>query len=183
MATGYKDNVRLLTVVDTINNILLQEYKSIVYDCQGSNFAKFILIAVGIEYLGACLDEFPFTERSKSENRFNQALVKLFSKRYHQYAKGASSAYLYEKFRCGIVHQLRPAKGVAFSHRDEAKREKTSHLSYVKNAPFVLVLEDFYDDFEMACIKLVRMIESGKLTNKKVEEDYLRLTNVRDNEI
>jgi len=170
-----------LTVIDTINSILLGELKSIVYNHKGSAYIKFLNIAIGIEYLGACFDHHPFTKDKESETRFNDALKKLFNKKYNKFAKKGSEVYLYEDFRCAFVHQLRPSKTIVLTHRDESKRERTKHLVPIKSGQLVLVLEDLYDDLEKAAKKLVAQFKSGKITNKKGDKHFIEVTSIREN--
>lgn len=117
-----------LNVSETINAILINEFKSIIFNHEGVAYSKFLLLAVGIEYLGACLDNFPFNKPKESEKRFNRALKKLFDKKYHKYAKKSARIYLFEDFRCGFVHQFRPSGKIALTHSHESKREGTKHL-------------------------------------------------------
>ncbi|MBK7182139.1 MAG: hypothetical protein IPI30_10790 [Saprospiraceae bacterium] len=164
-------------LINTIEKVLIQEIRSIVYDHKGPAYVKFVLLAVGIEFLGACVDESPF-DKKNSEKRFNSALMKLFKNIYHKYAKKNSNVYFYEQFRCSFVHQFKPGPDIVITHREESKREGTTHLMNISNGQLVIVLEDFYDDFENACKKFIRYSNEGKITNKKPEMDFLSLTNV-----
>lgn len=73
--------VENLTLNESINAILLGELKSVIYNHNGAAYIKFLNLAIGIEYLGACIDNFPFEEEAQSEKRFNGALKKLFKKK------------------------------------------------------------------------------------------------------
>lgn len=173
---------KVLDVSDYIKAILIDEFKSVILEHKGSAYSKFLLIAVGIEYLGACLDDFAFNKPENSEKRFNRALKKLFSKKYHRFTKKSANVYLFEDFRCGFVHQLKPSKKIVLTHSHESKREGTKHLENIEDGPLVLVLEDFYSDFEKACYKLFRDFKDGKVTNKKNAEDFLVLTDIKENQ-
>lgn len=166
-----------LNVIETINSLLLVEYRSIIYDHHKSPYIKFLTIAVAIEYLGACFDDFPFDKDKESENRFNKCLKELFDKKYLKFSKKDANVYLYKHFRCGLIHQLRPNKKIALTYREESIREGTQHLEKFENR-LVLVLEDFYDDLEKAAIKLMKNLNSGKITNKKGKEPYLKITRI-----
>lgn len=170
-----------LSVKQSVENILLNEMHSLIYDHKGSAFIKFINIAIGIEFLGACLDQHPFTAYDESKNRFNKALKKLFPAKYKKYAHEQSENYFFKEFRGAFVHQLRPGKRIVVTHRDESKIEGTKHLVETDSGYLVLVLEDFYDDFEKACKELLKLNEKGKLPTKKVEQDYIRLFSTRNN--
>ncbi|SKC77653.1 hypothetical protein SAMN05660236_3619 [Ohtaekwangia koreensis] len=69
-----ENKVKNVTLIETIRSILLGELKSIIYNHNGSAYIKFLNLAIGIEYLGACLDHHPFDKDKESENRFNEAL-------------------------------------------------------------------------------------------------------------
>ena len=182
MVESIDSRSRKLDVSNAIEAVTINEFKSIIYDHKGAAFSKFLLLAVGIEYLGACLDDFPFDEPKESENRFNKSLKKLFPKSYGEFAKKSAKVYLFEEFRCPFVHQLRPGKKISLTHRLESKKEGTSHLHYIKNGGLVLVLEDLFDDFEKASKKLINDFKTGKVTNKKGEANFLVVTSIRNNE-
>jgi len=86
---------------------------------------------------------------------------------------------LYEKFRCPLLHQLRPSKVIGFSHKKESIIEGTTHLKPIENGILVLILEDFFDDFEKACKKLILLNNKGELPTKKNNEDYIVKTSIR----
>lgn len=175
-----KDIVRL-TLTDTVKSIVIDEMKSIIYQHKGSAYIKFLNLAICIEYLGACLDHHPFDKDGESETRFNDALKKLFVKKYEKFAKSGADIYLYEDFRCRFVHQLRPGKNIVLTHRDESKAEGTKHLTPIKSGQLVLVLEDFFDDLEKAANRLITQFKNGKITNKKGDKDFIQLISIRNN--
>jgi hypothetical protein len=173
---------RIVTLTETIKSLLLGELKSIIYDYSGSAYIKFLNLAIGIEYLGACLDHHPFDKDKESENRFNEALKKLFDKKkYGKYAKKGSKVYFFEDFRCSFVHQLRPSKKIVLTHREESKKEGTKHLTPVETGELVFVLEDFFDDFEEAAKRLIRQFEDGTITNKKGDKGFIKLVSINNN--
>jgi hypothetical protein len=174
--------VTTLSVRESIETIFLRELKSIIYDHKDSAYIKFINLAIGIEYLGACLDSHDFVKEGESKGRFDNALKKLFHKKYHKFSKSDNQFYLYEKFRCPFVHQLRPGKNVVVTHREESKREGTTHLEFTKSGLLVLVLEDFFDDFATACNNLFKLEEKNKLPSKKLGDNYIKLTSIKNNE-
>ena len=176
-----KEKTIRLTLTETINSIIIGELKSIIYDHKGSTYIKFLNMAIGIEYLGACLDHHPFDKDKESESRFNESLKKLFDKKYKKYAKKNSSPYLYEEFRCAFVHQLRPGKNIVLTHREESKVEGTTHLKSIKSGQLVLVLEEFFDDLEKAANRLIDQFKKGKITNKKGDKAFIAITSLREN--
>ena len=170
-----KGKILRLTLIDTVNKILIEELKSIIYDHKGSAYTKFLNLAISVEYIGACLDNHEFDKPKESEKRFNDAFKKLFDKKYHKYAKKSSDIYFFEEFRCPFVHQLRPGKKIVLTHREESIREGTTHLGSIESGQLVLVLEDFFDDLEAAAKGLINQFEKGTLTNKKGEKHFISI--------
>jgi hypothetical protein len=170
-----------LSVKQSVDLILLKELHSLVYHHKGSAYIKFINIAIGIEFLGACLDQHPFAEFGESENRFNKALKKLFPTNYRRFANEQSENYFFREFRGPFIHQLRPGKNIVVTHRDESAIEGTKHLVKTESGFLVLVLEDFFDDFEKACKNLLKLNEKGKLPTKKIDQEYIKLFPTRNN--
>lgn len=172
---------KILTVSECVN-LFIRDLHEVIYEHPGSKMIKFIYLAVGIEYLGACLDGHDFLKEGESENRFNKALKKLFPNKYHPFAKADAKISLYKQFRCPFVHQLRPGQDIAVTHRNESNKEGTTHLKRTKNGMLILVLEDLFDDFEKAGRELVRLDQMKKLPTKKLKENYLRVFDIIDNE-
>lgn len=177
----HTQNERKLTVRESIEAIFLRELKSLIYNHKDSAYIKFINLAIGIEYLGACLDNHDFLKEGVSQERFDCALKKLFPNKYLKFSKSDNEFYLYQNFRCSFVHQLRPGKNVVVTHREESKIEGTTHLICTNSGYLVLVLEDFFDDFESACKKLFALEKNGKLPTKKMSQGYIKVTSIKDN--
>ena len=94
-----------MTVKEFINQVFLNEYKRIID--QGFYYISFALIALGIEYLGACLDSHDFDEEGLSKARFTSAINELFPQRYHEHAEA-----LYKDVRCGLLTNPVLARGL-----------------------------------------------------------------------
>ncbi len=170
-------NTISLTSKNIIEEVILREIKTIIYskDCASAPYSKFILIATAIEFLGACADTFEFTTEKISEDRFNKGLS-YFNKKYHRYSKSGSDIYLYEDFRCGLVHQLRPTSKVNLSERGKGHKNLESTKEPLK---LILVLEDFYDDLEKAAKSFLKSAEEGKIPNApKNAATFLEVTSV-----
>ncbi len=163
----------ILNIGHTIHAIILTEIKTIIYsaDTKAAPYVKFVLIANTIEFLGSILDPHPFLQNGESENRFNAALIKYFPKKYSSFAKAGSDVYLYQDFRCGMIHQLRPSPKIILSERHKGD----IHLGFNKEGTKrFLVLEDFYDDLEKAAKACISSIQKGKIPDKpKSEIPYL----------
>jgi hypothetical protein len=157
-----------MTVREFITEVFLNEYKRLV--TAGFHYISFALVALGIEYLGACLDPYDFGEKHLSEARFTNAMQTLFAQEYHQHRRA-----LYEDLRSGFAHQFRPGLRFSLTHREESKREHTQHLGPFDKTT-VLVAEDFYADFEEACRKVINMLDKGTLTHPKFSKRFLKIT-------
>ena len=159
---------------DALNKILLGELKEIIYS-GNAPYIKFILVMTAIEYLGASFDTFSYHESGHSEDRFNNALKKLFPNKYHGFSNDSNSFYFYENLRCGLVHQFRPKiPEILLTTRNEAIKEGNKHLEK-KNGDLYLVLEDFYDDLEKAVKKLIKMSDKGQTPSNKLTEDFIQV--------
>ena len=91
---------------------------------------------------------------------------------YKKYNSPHAEFYLYEDLRCALIHTVRPQNRVALTHRAESVKEGTEHLEKHGNQ-LVLVAEDLYDDFKIACERVIRKIQRGKITCRKVQQDYI----------
>jgi hypothetical protein len=159
---------RDVTVKEFINQVFLNEYKRIVDG--GFHYISFALMALGIEFLGACLDPYGFGETRLSRVRFTNAIQTLFPDQYHQYGQA-----LYEDLRSGFAHQFRPGLRFVLTHREDTVREGTKHLGPFGNST-VLVAEVFYADFEKACREVITRIDNHKLTHAKLSARFLKIT-------
>jgi hypothetical protein len=158
-----------------IREVILREIKTIVYsaECASAPYVKFILIATGIEFLGACGDAFSFEKNLQSEERFNHALNTYFNKKYQKFAKKDSSINLYEDFRCAMIHQLRPTTKIDLTERGKGNSHLQESASPLK---LYLVLEDFYDDLEKAALKFLKMAGEGKISDvQKTKSNFLQI--------
>lgn len=171
--------IKILSTLQTIDAVILGELKQIIYT-EGAPYIKFLLFAGIIEYLGACLDSNPFIKEKLSEERFNNALKKLFPTKYKAFSNAGSSHYLYEGFRCNMVHRLVPRK-FAFTTRKEAIEDGNNHLkpSCTDENNIILVLEDFYDDIEKAAKKLKKLFDQGKAPKSKAIEGQIKISGIK----
>lgn len=172
------NEIILLNSKEIVENVILRELKTIIYSAETSSapYIKFILIANAIEFLGACADKHPFEETGHSEQRFKDALTKFFPDIYKQFAKAASSFYLYANFRCPMVHAFRPSIKIDLTERNKGFR----HLAVDQEQQKVyLVLEDFYDDLEKAAKKFIEAISKGAVADKsKVVRPFLKVATI-----
>jgi hypothetical protein len=165
-----------LSTKQTIEALILNDLKQIVYTT-GAPYIKFLFFPIVIEYLGACLDYYAFNENGHSEERFNKSLNKLFPNKYKEFTKSDSKFYMYEGFRCNMIHRLKPENYV-LTTREEAKNDHNQHLviDTIRQEKICLILEDFYDDIVKAVNKLTKMFKNGKAPKQKENENQIRIT-------
>jgi hypothetical protein len=180
----------ILSIIETIKAVQITEMGALIYPenkgtkdvfLQTSPYIKFLPIVCSIEFLGAIYDELPFeTTRIEKEDivekRFNKALKELFDKKYKPFIKSDSKHYLYKKLRCPIIHQMRPGSGIGLTTRKEAVEDGNEHMKENKAGRLILVLEDFYDDLNLASHKMIRLFETNKITNKKGDNAFLSIS-------
>jgi hypothetical protein len=139
-------------LVEPIRQVILTDFANIMTTTE-STMGKFMVIALGIEFLGACLDKQHLNATARSEKRFNSALLRLFPNKYHHFAKTGSVPYLYIDFRCQVIHQFRTAKTVLLCSSDQI--EPALHLTYNQEGSLIMVAEEFYQDLAAAAQKLI----------------------------
>ncbi len=149
------DKIKPQRLTDQIKQVILDDYSSIM-QVPGNTISKFILIAVGIEFLGACLDKQSIKSTARGEKRFNATITKLFPAKYHHFVKAGSVPNLYADFRCPVIHQFTSEKSIFLCTRQEAGSAK--HLTYNPEGALVLVAEDFYDDLANAAMELIKRL-------------------------
>ncbi len=150
-----------------INQVLINEIGGILK--AGYKWLSFGLITAGIEFLGICLDsEPPFTtRRGVSEERFRLAIKELFPKKYMQFncrklTKDSATYDLYNELRCGVNHTTFPTQRVALSEI----LHNTKHLTIGSNGHLIMVAEDFFNDFKLACEEVIRRLDNGTINPK-----------------
>src|ERR1035441_1892650 len=123
-----------------IQQVFLSELREIVYE-HGYHYLSFALICSGIEFLGKAADPEAIWRTYRAGGyHFKLALKKLMP------GYGNHSNLLYKSLRCSFAHGLIPGPPVGLTHRQESKKYATKHL-HVSKGGFVIVVEDFYDDF------------------------------------
>ena len=155
-----------------IETVFLGEYREIVYKHR-FHYISFSLIALGIEFLGACIDEHHFGKTRQSGPRFRRAIQELFPPEYQRFINRGDYD-LYKNLRNGFAHQFRPGSTVGLTHRAESARYGTEHLQ-IYNGQLILISEDLYEDFETACKKVIRKIDNRSITHPKVDSSFLSL--------
>lgn len=160
-----------MKVKEFVQNILIEDIGNI-QQTHKYHFISFALIALGIEYLGACLDPYDFNEEGLSEKRFRQSIKILFKEEYHKFNGKHKKFDLYKNLRCGMLHIIVPGSDLVLSQREEGLRHLK--IGNIKDRRvLVLVAEDFYEDFKSACNLLIKKIELKELQGNKIIGQYL----------
>ncbi len=133
---------------DFIKITFLEQCREIVYTHR-LHYISFALICIGIEYLGKCLDQaHGWHDQGLSKMHFEKAINELMPK------YGPYSSKIYGQLRSGFAHGLLPGPDIGLTHRDESLRYGTRNLA-AHGSRLILVVEDFYDDFELACNEMM----------------------------
>lgn len=150
-----------LTPADFIRCVFLRDLKRMVYESR-LVYLAFGVIAVGVEFLGACEDAEQFEDEGKSRARFARGIQRLagINENYAKYNSAKSPYCLFKFLRCGTAHVMRPHGPIAFAERSNCATG-SPHLT-VCDGRLILVCEDFYDHFAQACTE---MLEDPAVTN------------------
>ncbi|MCB0753999.1 MAG: hypothetical protein KDB98_00285 [Flavobacteriales bacterium] len=140
---------------------LLNEVKLI----EAANVRLHLLSAIvhGIETAGALLDPLPFKAKGQGRKRFDLALNKVFPKAY---STANSELDLYNLLRSHMAHCMLPAKQIVVTLSAE------HHLQLI-NGQLEIDLKTFYKHYIQAMDKLIQLIETNQVKNKKIVFDNL----------
>ncbi len=152
-----------------------------VLQAKGFQYLSFGLIGTSIELLGFFFDGCPLEDDNQGRDRFNSAIDNLFLKISPKYKRTCpckrrphDDFCLYAGLRCGMAHIGRPQNKIVFTTREEAGREKHTHLDKDPLGHLVLVAEDLRDDFVAAWNALKRLSSDG-MTQKSVTDAFLNV--------
>lgn len=140
-----------------IREVILTDFQQL-FDSENSVIGKSILIASGIEFLGACLDRQHLKASARSEKRFNLAIQKLFPAKYHSYVRKESIPNLYLDFRCPVIHQFRIDKSICVTSGDTNRITEPAHLSYQEDGRLVINIREFSNDLQSAASALINKL-------------------------
>jgi hypothetical protein len=165
----------MMTVKQFIQGVLVGEIRDIQQNGR-HHYLSFGLIAQGIEFLGACLDDHEFSVESKSRKRFEKAIKELFPSEYREFLTGKGQPFdLYEHLRCGLLHIMLPNTDVELIQNDEVEKF-AEHLTVarVRNRDrLILVSQVLYTDFKNACEEVVKRIDEERITHQKVYAGFM----------
>ena len=158
------------TLKDFINGTLIKEIAEI--QGSGHHYLSFGLIAQGIEFLGASIDDTndDFFAPDRSEMRFRQAINDLFPAKYDPFNVKGEPHYLYSDLRCGLLHVALPKPAIELIQETEIL-DYGDHLEIKEirgTESLILVSQRLYDDFKSACEEVIKSIDDGSINNRNL---------------
>jgi hypothetical protein len=151
------------TIIDQINSLIEKK----------EDFVAFILIALGIEYLGCFFDSAPFNEGGNSGNRFQKG-VDLFKNKWYVNNKQC----LFKNFRGPLIHQFWTGSEILLTSNCKNNAPLQAHLK-LENNKRVFVLEKFFEDFIEAAQSLKYLSQKNNSLNKeKLNQTYSEILTV-----
>ena len=148
---------------------------TIITDIKGllesnNDFVAFIILVIGIEFLGSFKDTENFSQERMSEIRFKNGL-KYFNKNWYK----TNNKLLYADLRCPLIHQYRPGDKFYLTSMQITNASQKDHLNE-RDGKIILVLECFFEEFEKAVHKLKKDIKNVKVTKR--EEEYFIIKDI-----
>ncbi len=157
-----------------INQVFISELETL---STKNHYISFALIAIGIEFLGKCLDKEAkdWNTPNRSRKNFSNAIDSLVA--FEKYRTIRDE--LFEDLRCGFAHSFVPGSRLTISSKNEKENlVKTGEITNLR-------CEDFYQVFKKACQEVIEMKFSdddkmssalisipGAKFNDIVESDY-----------
>lgn len=135
-------------------------------------YVSFGLISAGIEFLGKCLDEtteFSDYRSGLTKRQFNVAISQLFP----SYINANNTFDLYSNLRNGFFHALIPKPTIWLRQRHTTQFEHLSIHNIQGGERLVIIIENFYSDFENACNAVIFKIENDELSHPKIKRPYM----------
>lgn len=139
--------------VEKLEKLLLSELKEL--SKEGYTNSAFTIAIMGIEFLGAMIDDKPLRAEKQSSKRFKVGVRRFFPKIY---GKPSIVEVLYKNLRCNIGHLMLSPKRIQFVEEGHLREEK-EYLAIDK--------KQFVRDYILAVEKLLAQISSGKYLLKK----------------
>ncbi len=146
-----------------IKNVFIDELGSMINE---HPYISFILMGVGIEFLGKCNDKSlaSWNVSGRSKMDFENAVKNLPG--LQNYESYLTTCDLYGSLRCGLAHAASPKFSITLSSKLEL-----GHL-VEDNGRLNLKVEDFYSDFKTAC---EFVISDSYPTGNKMEIPFLQI--------
>lgn len=132
-------------------------------------YIAFMIMGIGIEFLGKCLNPGEFDEERVSRIRFEEAISQISALSKYRGLIGKDSKFdLYSSLRCGLAHVAAPKYPITLSSKNEMP-----HLELHDNGNRInLKCEDFYIDFRQACEEVINM---SAQVEQKLSQPFLSI--------
>lgn len=142
-----------------------------------SPYDKFLLLPQLIEFLGACLDDHDFEKKEESSVRFKRVISNYIgnSIKYKTHIGINSKFDLYQDFRCGLIHQLRPLNDICLTTEKEAEEDGNEHMVINPEGQLIMTVEKTFSDIKKASENVLKEIQN-KLSKNCSEEYRNKLT-------
>lgn len=147
------------TIIEDIKNLIEHKF----------DFQAFIVITLGIEYLGNFSDEKDFKSFSNSEIRFKNGLDH-FKNIWYQNNKDL----LFKELRGSLIHQYRPGTKLLLTSVCKNSAPLADHLKKIEGGEnIILVLEKLFEDFQEATKRFKNKLAKANSFNKeKLSQTY-----------
>ena len=142
-----------------IERFLIKEVESLIKHEQ--YYPTLVYTSIGIETLGAIIDDKPIRAREQSKFRFASALFHLFP---NQYGFVNKQNFLYDALRNHSAHNLLPSSKLLIVNK---KNKTVRHLDQSKEQT-TLIIEYLANDFIKACYLAIDKIDKGEVKMKQI---------------
>ena len=155
--------MKTLKPKDFIKEVLIDEVGSLI---DKHPYISFILMGIGIEFLGKCTDSGlnDWNVSGRSREDFENAIKRIPS--LQKYETHLTTYDMYGSFRCGLAHAAAPKYKITLSSKQE-----TAHL-IENNGRLNLKVEDFYADFKAGC---EHIRGTSYAVSDKMNRDFLQV--------
>ena len=140
-----------------------------------NDFIGFIIIALGIEFMGSFFDEKDFNDFGQSDKRFKNALTNLFKNKWYN----NNNDWIFKNFRGPLIHQYRPGDAILLTSHCKNGADLKLHLK-IADGKRIFVLEKLFDDFKLAVQKFKNEIKktSNSLNKAKINNGFMSIIEI-----
>ena len=142
-----------MTVKDFINKYFIEEIGSLVEE---RPFVSFVLMAIGIEFLGKCLNTNDWDDKKEMSGKtFDHAIQQFDSLKKYQ-----AIPDLYHSLRCGLAHRLMVKGQIILS----------TEQNNFSGPDYTIGCKEFYNDFRQACMDAIE--NKNGMVRKNLDKEY-----------
>ena len=146
-----------------IQTVLINEISEIH---ESHPYISFAIMAIGIEFLGKCLNSSKSWNAANSKGDFESAINELEA--FSSYRPYLESHTLWNSLRNGFAHSFVPKNTITLSSKDEA-----DHFHKNSETQINLKCENFYADFKKGCEEVIN--KKTFRNKKKMDEPILEV--------